>query len=147
MKSLPHVLLIEDNEDDYEATQRSFTKNHFMNPIVWCKNGQDGLDYLTKEGKYTGDSHVMPELILLDLNMPGIDGRKTLELLKANPNLRSIPVVVLTTSADERDVQQCYKLGASTYIQKPVSFEGLTQALRTMKEYWFGIALLPSTHE
>lgn len=143
MKNLPHVLLVEDNEDDYEATQRSFTKNHLINPVIWCRGGQDALDYLKHEGKYASSKAEKPGLILLDLNMPGIDGRKTLELIKSDGKLKTIPVVVLTTSADSRDVEQCYQLGVSTYIQKPVSFDGLTEAIRTMKEYWFGIALLP----
>jgi CheY-like chemotaxis protein len=143
MQDLPQVLLVEDNEDDYEATQRSFARNHFVNPIVWCKSGQDALDYLRSEGKYKGRPNASPGLILLDLNMPGIDGRKTLEIIKSSDALKAIPVVVLTTSADSRDVEQCYRLGVSTYIQKPVSFDGLTEAIRTMKDYWFGIALLP----
>lgn len=143
MKDLPQILLVEDNEDDYEATQRSFMKNHFINPIIWCKSGQDALDYLNRKGRYAQNDNIKPGLILLDLNMPGIDGRKTLEIIKSNDDLKAIPVVVLTTSADSKDIKQCYMLGVSTYIQKPVSFDGLTNAIRTMKEYWFGIALLP----
>lgn len=144
MKDLPQILLVEDNEDDYEATQRSFMKNHFINPIIWCKSGQDALDYLNQKGRYVQSNNIKPGLILLDLNMPGIDGRKTLEIIKSSDDLKAIPVVVLTTSADSKDVKQCYMLGVSTYIQKPVSFDGLTNAIRTMKEYWFGIALLPN---
>jgi two-component system response regulator len=84
-----------------------------------------------------------PGIILLDLNMPGLDGRKTLEIIKRTQQLRSIPVVILTTSNDERDVQACYDLGANTYIQKPVDFDGLISAIKRLKEYWFEIALLP----
>lgn len=76
--------------------------------------------------------------------MPGMDGRQMLEKVKADEKLRHIPVVILTTSADSKDIDKCYALGASTYIQKPVSFEGLTEAVRTMKDYWFNVALLPS---
>ncbi len=148
MSVLPNILLVEDNEDDYEATLRSLKKNHFVNPVHWCKSGQDALDYLRHEGKYTTEQDVIrPDLVLLDLNMPGIDGRRVLTQIKQDDKLRSIPVVVLTTSADVKDVEQCYAIGASTYIQKPVSFERLTEAIRTMKDYWFNVALLPSEKE
>jgi len=80
---------------------------------------------------------------LLDLNMPGLDGRRVLEIVKQDQGLRKMPMVVLTTSSDERDVTQCYQLGASTYIQKPVDFDGLIAAVVRIKDYWFGIALLP----
>lgn len=146
MADIAHILLVEDNQDDYEATIRSLKSNHFMNPVQWCRSGQQALDYLYAKGEYAGNPNTRrPDLILLDLNMPGIDGRVVLEKLKADPDKRSIPVVVLTTSSDSRDIEQCYRIGASTYIQKPVSFEGLTEAVRTMKDYWFGVALLPKS--
>jgi two-component system response regulator len=147
MTDLPKVLLVEDNEDDYEAAVRSLKKNHFVNPVQWCKNGQDGIDYLRHAGAYANNNDPVPGLILLDLNMPGIDGRGMLKMIKEDQKLCTIPVVVLTTSSDTKDVEQCYQLGANTYIQKPVSFEGLVGAIRTMKEYWFGIALLPNTKQ
>lgn len=144
MNEMPNIMLVEDNQDDYEATVRSLQKNRFLNPVLWCKNGQDALDYIYAEGAYANDETVKtPDLILLDLNMPGVDGRQVLEKLKSDPDKRSIPVVVLTTSKDEKDIDKCYCLGASTYIQKPVDFNGLTEAIRTMKEYWFGVAILP----
>lgn len=136
---LAHILLVEDNQDDYEATMRSLKKNHLINPVHWCKNGQEALDYLQNK------KMEKPRLILLDLNMPGIDGRQVLQKIKNDPTLRCIPVVILTTSTDNKDVEQCYCIGASTYIQKPVSFDGLTEAVRTMKDYWFGVAILPGT--
>ena len=138
------ILLVEDNEDDYEAAFRSLQKNHFINPIKWCKSGQDALDYLRGQGQHKDRGTAQnPCLILLDLNMPGIDGRQVLSQIKQDEKLKSIPVVILTTSSDAKDVEQCYMIGASTYIQKPVSFEGLTEAIRTMKDYWFGVAILP----
>jgi len=144
--NLPTILLVEDNKDDYEAAVRSFKEAHLDNPVHWCKSGRDALDYLSKKGKYADDSTVArPALVLLDLNMPGIDGRKALGVIKQDEDLKVIPVVILTTSADERDIDQCYALGASTYIQKPVSFEGLVEAVSRIKEYWFGIALLPGS--
>lgn len=144
---LMNLMIVEDNPDDYEATVRSFKENHFVNPVVWCKNGQEALDYLRGGGKYAEHKGPRPGIVLLDLNMPGLDGRKVLESIKRDAALRTIPVVVLTTSADQDDVDHCYTLGASTYIQKPVGFDELTQAVRTMQEYWFGIALLPQSGE
>ena len=140
MPAIPVILLVEDNEDDYEATVRSLKKNHFLNPVHWCRSGREALEFL----QTATETGALPDLILLDLNMPGIDGRQVLAAVKGDAALRHIPVIVLTTSNDSRDVDQCYDIGASTYIQKPVSFEGLTEAIRTMKDYWFGIALLPN---
>jgi two-component system response regulator len=138
------ILLVEDNQDDYEATCRAFKKANLSNPIVWCKSGQEALEYLRKEGSYKGPCKVVrPGLVLLDLNMPGMDGRKTLAAIKQDDALKRIPVIILTTSADERDIQACYQAGANTYVQKPVSFEGLIEAIRRLKAYWFEIALLP----
>lgn len=145
MSNIPNILLVEDNEDDYEATLRSLKRNHFINPIHWCRSGQEALNYLHHKGQYADTKYTpLPDLILLDLNMPGIDGRQVLERIKRDDDLKQIPVVILTTSSDSKDVDQCYSMGASTYIQKPVSFEGLTEAIRTMKDYWFGVALLPN---
>ncbi len=146
MHDMSPILLVDDNQDDYEATLRSLKKNHLLNPVNWCRNGQDAMDYLLKEGQYKNEPTVKrPAMILLDLNMPGIDGRQVLQKIKDNESLRSIPVIILTTSADSKDIEQCYKLGASTYIQKPVGFDGLTEAIRNMKDYWFGVVILPNS--
>jgi two-component system response regulator len=142
--SLPTILLVEDRVDDYDAATRSFKVAHLDNPIHWCKSGKDALDYLKHEGTYAhAPSAARPALVLLDLNMPGIDGKKVLAIVKQDPALKKIPIVILTTSSDERDVTRCYELGASTYIQKPVDFDGLIGAVSRIKDYWFGIALLP----
>jgi len=146
---MPHsqaqmVLLIEDSADDYEATMRAFNKASLHNPVIWCQSGRNALDFLTRDGRYKDLATAMrPGLILLDLNMPGLDGRKTLQLIKGNSELQQIPVIVLTTSSDERDVDACYRMGANSYVQKPVSFDGLIEAIKRLKEYWFEIALLP----
>ncbi|HEU5046556.1 MAG TPA: response regulator [Rickettsiales bacterium] len=141
------ILLVEDSEDDYEATMRSFKAAHMKNPVQWCKSGKDAMTYLQKSEYYLNNGikgvNPGPGLVLLDLNMPGIDGRKVLHLIKQDEWLKKIPVIVLTTSADAKDVEQCYTLGASTYIQKPVNFDGLIDAVTRIKEYWFEIALLP----
>jgi two-component system response regulator len=131
------ILMVDDNPDDYEATMRAFRKTNLHNPVHYCESGGDALKYLQDTTKPT------PGLILLDLNMPGMDGRKTLEMIKDNHTLCKIPVIILTTSDDERDVECCYELGANTYVLKPVEMEGFIQAIHRLKEYWFEIALLP----
>lgn len=135
------ILIVEDSEDDFEATKRAFSKANLCNPIHRAASGEEALTYLqnAQKGK--------PGIILLDLNMPGMDGRMTLEIIKKHKVLKTIPVVILTTSDDERDVQSCYALGANTYIQKPVDFDGLIAAIKQLKEYWFEIALLPKGEE
>lgn len=144
LPSLATILLVEDNIDDYDAAMRSFKAAHLDNPIQWCQTGREALDYLKHEGSFAEQlSGARPALILLDLNMPGLDGKQVLRIVKQDPILKKIPVVILTTSGDERDVTQCYELGASTYIQKPVGFDGLIAAVSRIKEYWFGVALLP----
>jgi len=138
------ILMVEDSEDDYEATVRAFKKASLHNPIVWCRSGRDALDLLKQEGAHKNARNgSQPGLILLDLNMPGLDGRKTLQLIKDDGKLKRIPVIILTTSSDERDIQDCYQMGANTYVQKPVSFDGLIEAIKRLKAYWFEIALLP----
>lgn len=141
---LPLILIVDDNPDDFDAAKRSFEKNHLDNPISWCKSGKEALDFLLPQGQNGSRPAKLPSLILLDLNMPGMDGRSLLKVIKGDEHLRKIPVVILTTSADERDVEICYAMGASTYIQKPVQFDGLIEATKKIKEYWFGVAILPN---
>lgn len=143
---LPTILLVEDNIDDHDATIRSFKAAHLHNPVQWCRTGKDALDYLKNEGVHAqGPAEPRPALILLDLNMPGLDGRRVLTIVKQDPALKSIPIIILTTSSDERDVTECYEQGASTYIQKPVDFDGLIRAVSRIKDYWFDVALLPGS--
>lgn len=135
-----HILIVDDSEDDFYAAKRACTKASLMNPIERADSGEAALARLQAPGE------IKPGLILLDLNMPGLDGRKTLEIIKQNDELKVIPVVILTTSDDERDIKTCYALGANTYIQKPVDFDGLIEAMKRLKGYWFEIALLPGDH-
>ena len=137
------IMIVEDSDDDYETTELALKESNLANPLVRCEDGQQALDYLYAEGEYAQQSPPKPGIILLDLNMPGIDGRKVLNKIKQDAQLKEIPVVVLTTSADERDIDDCYKIGANTYIQKPVNLDGFIQAIKRLKEYWFEIAILP----
>jgi two-component system, response regulator len=142
-EALPAVLVIEDSPEDFEATRRSLLRGGLANPIVHLADGDRALDYLFPTDRSRGAARA-PGLILLDLNLPGTDGRQVLSRLKADERLRQVPVVVLTTSRDERDVRACYRAGANSYIQKPVDLSGFQRALRMLREYWFDVVVLPS---
>ena len=135
------ILLVEDSPEDFETTQRAFRRSGLKNPIFRCSDGDEALDFLFRRGNHAGAPR--PGVILLDLNLPGTDGREVLAEMKADPELRQIPVIVLTTSSDERDVSACYSAGASSYIQKPVDLEGFMQAIERLNDYWFEVVILP----
>jgi CheY-like chemotaxis protein len=138
------ILLVEDSLEDYETTVRSLQKAGLKNSIIRCVDGDDALDYLHTRGVYADpDSAPRPGIMLLDLNMPGTDGREVLEEVKRDPSLKTIPIIVLTTSSDERDIEECYQLGANSYIQKPVDLDGFVQSMSRMKDYWFEVVILP----
>jgi two-component system response regulator len=137
LHSAVSILIVDDSEDDVEASRRAFKQAGLETPLQHLLSGEEALDYLKSPPA------PRPSLILLDLNMPGIGGRKTLEILKQDKDLRDIPVVVLTSSTYDEDVRICYALGANTFINKPVSFEVFAKAIRMLKEYWFDTALLP----
>lgn len=138
------ILLIEDSPEDREATIRALKKAGMANPIHCCVSGDDALDYLNHRGKYA-DANLSPRpnLILLDLNMPGTDGREVLSEVKQSEALRSIPVIILTTSTDSRDVESCYQMGANSYVKKPVDLEGFMVSIQRLKDYWFQVVVLP----
>lgn len=138
------ILLIEDSPEDYAATVRAFKKAGMANPIIRCADGDEALDFLYHRGRYAEPGRAArPSVILLDLNLPGTSGREVLAEVKADAALRAIPVIVLTTSSDERDVADCYQAGANSYVQKPVSLERFLQAIQRLKEYWFEVVILP----
>jgi CheY-like chemotaxis protein len=132
---------VEDSPEDFETTQRAFRRSGLKNPILRCADGDEALDFLFQRGSHADSPR--PGVILLDLNLPGTDGREVLSEIKANDDLKQIPVIVLTTSADERDVQACYQAGASSYIQKPVDVEGFMKAIERLNDYWFEVVILP----
>ena len=138
------ILIVEDNDDDYIATMRAFKKANFANPVRRCTNGDQALDYLFQRGEFSAPGKApRPGLILLDLNLPGTDGRSVLHTIKAAPELLKIPVVVLTTSNAEQDIEKCYAAGANSYVQKPVDFEGFIRAIARLSEYWLKVSILP----
>jgi two-component system, response regulator len=138
------ILLVEDSPEDREATERAFKRAGLANPINWCPSGDAALDFLFRRGKYAdADLAPRPSVILLDLNMPGTDGRAVLAEIKRTDHLKSIPVIVLTTSTDDRDVQTCYDAGANSYVKKPVDLEGFLRSIQRLKEYWFEVVILP----
>ncbi len=138
------ILIVEDNPEDYEASVRAFKKSGISNNLKHCTNGKAALDYLFRQGDYANpDTSPRPGIILLDLNLPKVDGRKVLSELKSNDDLKKIPVIVFTTSTDERDIEHCYSAGANTYIEKPVDIKGFFDAIARLKDYWIEIAVLP----
>ena len=131
------ILLVEDNPDDEELTIRALNKNNIMNEVVVARDGAESLDYLFGKGKYEGrDLSVMPEVILLDLKLPKVDGLEVLRQLRGNELTMSLPVVVLTSSKEERDLIESYRLGANSYVRKPVDFSQFTEAVRQLGLYW-----------
>lgn len=142
----PHqpILLIEDSPEDYEATVRAFERAGLKNPIYRCEDGDNALDFLHRRGRYADpDAAPRPGVILLDLNLPGTDGREVLAEIKADDRLKQIPVIVLTTSDDARDVESSYRAGANSYIQKPVDVDGFLRAIERLNGYWFEVVVLP----
>lgn len=138
------ILIVEDNDYDYRQTLRAFEESRLANPVYRCVDGDDALDFLHRRGEYQDPtSSPRPGLILLDLKLPGTDGSEVLQEVKSDPKLRTIPVIVLTTSQDERDIEECYRAGANSYVCKPVTFEGYVDAIRRLEEYWFHIVILP----
>ncbi len=134
---------MEDNDQDYEATVRAFRRAGLRNRLVRCTDGDDALDYLNGRGVHSGAERQSPGVILLDLNMPGTDGREVLKEVKSDEKLRSIPVIVLTTSDDRGDIDECYQLGANSYIQKPVDVPGFFHAIQLLRNYWLEVVILP----
>ena len=131
------ILLVEDNPNDVELTLHALKKNNLTNCIHVVRDGAEALDYLFGSGTYAGrDMNYRPKVILLDLKLPKVDGMEVLRQIKADARTRSIPVVVLTSSREERDIVESYRLGVNSYITKPVDFEQFTEAVRQLGLYW-----------
>jgi two-component system response regulator len=131
------ILLVEDNPDDVELTRIAFTQAKIANKLVVARDGAEALDYLFARGAHADrDPTQLPSIVLLDLNLPKVDGREVLQAIRSNELTRSLPVVVLTTSVEPFDVEASYALGVNSYIQKPVDFEHFVWAVQQVGLYW-----------
>ena len=140
------ILLVEDNPDDEALTLRALRKNKVLNEVVVARDGAEALDYLFGEGSYAGrDMSVMPQIILLDLKLPKVDGLEVLGRIRADDRTRLIPVIILTSSREEQDVVSGYDLGANSYIRKPVDFVQFIEAIRLLGLYWLVLNEFPPT--
>ena len=138
------ILIADDDADDRMMASEALEESRLANDLRFVEDGEELLDYLYHRGRFAGaDDSPRPGLILLDLNMPRKDGREALREIKSDPGLRSIPVVVLTTSKAEEDIYRTYDLGVNSFITKPVSFEGLVAVMREVGRYWIEIVELP----
>ena len=140
------ILLVEDNDDDVALTLRALEKNRLQNQVEVVRDGQEALDLLFRRGAYAQrPADELPELILLDLKVPKVDGLEVLRQIRAEPSTQYLPVVVLTSSSRERDVVQSYELGANSYVQKPVNFDAFIEATRQLGMYWLVLNKLPAS--
>lgn len=138
------IVMADDDEDDILLTQKALRQGKLLNELYCVRDGEELLDYLLHRGEYTDVSKApRPGVILLDLNMPRKDGREALKEIKANPDLKDIPIVVFTTSKAEEDIYRSYKLGVNSFITKPVTFERLIEVMQMLGKYWFEIVTLP----
>ena len=138
------ILLVEDNADDEELTLRALKKNHIGNKVFIVRDGAEALDFLFCTGIYADrDPHEMPQVTLLDLKLPKVDGLEVLRRIRADPRTHTLPVVILTSSNEEKDVVDGYKLGANSYVRKPVDFNEFLEAARQLGLYWLVLNNLP----
>lgn len=138
------IVLADDDVEDRMLTLDAFRESRLSNPVHCVEDGEELMDYLLHRGRYAAPGVApRPALILLDLNMPRMDGREALKAIKSDPSLRTIPVVVLTTSKAEEDVLRTYELGVNSFVVKPVTFDGLVAAVRALGEFWFQVVDLP----
>ncbi|WP_299664132.1 response regulator [uncultured Psychromonas sp.] len=142
------ILIADDDEDDRLLAQDALTESRVLNKLHCVEDGVELLEYLNREGQYQDKCNSpRPDLILLDLNMPRKDGREALKEIKENPNLKGIPVVILTTSKQEEDKIKGYNLGAASYITKPVNFEGLVELMKVLGKYWIEFVEFPVSND
>ena len=139
------ILICDDDEDDRMLTQQALEDAHVSNSVQFVEDGEQLLDYLKQRGRYAGELGLAPRpgLILLDLNMPKMDGREALKAIKEDPTIRDIPIVVLSTSRLDEDIIRSYQLGVNSFITKPVTFSGLVEAMNVLGRYWLEIVELP----
>jgi CheY-like chemotaxis protein len=144
ISSLKPVLVVEDSTEDFTALGRAFRKHALQNPVFRCEDGDQALEYLQGYGARPNWPSALPAIILLDLNMPGTDGRTVLGTLKHDPRLSQIPIIVFTTSSNAKDIEECYRLGANSYMTKPVDYPALEEKVRLIVRYWLHSNELPT---
>lgn len=138
--------MVEDNAEDFTALSRVFRKHALQNPVLRCEDGDQALDYLLGHGKAVGWPALLPALVLLDLNLPGTDGREVLATLKQDPRLQAIPVVVFSTSSSQHDIEYCYQLGANSYLTKPIEYAAMEAKIQRTIQYWLETSELPQVN-
>lgn len=144
MNSTAHILLVEDNRMDVELTLDAFHEARLLNTIYVASTGQEALDYLFGRGKYADRAaYPLPNLVLLDLKLPGVDGFEVLRQVKSTPGLKRLPVIILTSSKEEGDLALTYDIGANSYIVKPVSFDGFLGVIKQIEGYWISLNVSP----
>jgi len=145
-KNIVEILFVEDDPEDAELTIRYLKKNHLTNNLVHVRNGEEALDFLFATGRFADRMHISyaPKLILLDIQMPKINGIEVLQRIRANDKTKKIPVVMLTSSNQAPDIYKCYDLGANSYIVKPVEFDKLVEAIKTIGLYWLSLNQTPA---
>ena len=140
------ILLVEDSDEDYMAFTRALRDTAVTVSLPRCTRGEEALDYLYRRGRFAEPTNApRPALVLLDLNLPGLDGRELLTMIKEDEHLKSIPVVIVTTSHNPRDVEWCYQHGANSYQVKAIGYEQFRSAMRLLVEYWLTVCVLPTT--
>ncbi|MCG6133345.1 MAG: response regulator [Nostoc sp. LLA-1] len=135
------ILLVEDSPSDANLTIKGFVNARIANNLHWVEDGETAMNYLWQQGEFANSPR--PDLILLDLNLPGMDGREVLTEIKSDPNLKLIPVVILTTSADEEDILRSYNLSANCYVTKPLDVYQFIQVVQLIKDFWLAAVALP----
>jgi CheY-like chemotaxis protein len=136
MKTLNRILLAEDEENDIDLTLTALAENNLANEVDVVRDGQEALDYLFRRGPYTQRPSQAPVVVLLDIKMPKVDGLEVLRQIRSDPNLRVLPVVILTSSREESDLIRCYQLGVNAYVVKPVEFEAFVGAVKQLGMFW-----------
>lgn len=142
---LIEILLVEDNEGDIELTREAFSESKVRNNVHVVKDGQAALDFLLHQNGY--ENAVFPDVVLLDINLPKKDGKEVLKIVKSDPKVKHIPIVILTSSEAEKDIVKSYELHANCYITKPVTLESFMEVIRSVEEFWLGVVKLPMSRE
>ena len=147
-KSHLPLLIVEDSDEDFEAFGRFVRRAKISNPVYRCIDGEDALDFLYRQGDYQDNAQApRPSIILLDLNLPGTDGREVLEQIKQDDKLKTIPVIIFTTSSNPKDIETCYRFGVNSDALKPINLEKSKEVMQSIVNYWFNIVVLPEDNK